>query len=230
MIPDFEVPAWTTSPSFHIEFHDNVYRMPPALATHAGVIHHGFITLRLCMCADAKHRPAVHGFPNSESRGRPLMKLTRPPLAALPSIPNACGALSIDALFPQSLLKSASWMTQRPRDALVDLWLPTSLYWKLRRVTVRDSGGPNENRAGPGHRGDVSGTGLRGEERTHAVSPYMGLMPPAYNLIPRKSTLSRLSLTQSHSHKVQDPGSNHIAPNQTLCDMRLTSSRCIQQR
>ena len=107
------------------------------------------------------------------------MKLTRPPLAALPSIPNACGALTIDALFPQGLLKSASWMTQRPRDALVDLWLPTSLYWKLRRVTVRDSGGPNEDRAGPGHRGDVSGTGVRGEERTHAVSPYMGLMPPA---------------------------------------------------
>ena len=54
--------------------------------------------------------------------------------------------------------------------------------------------------------------------------------PTSHNLIPRKSTLSRLSLTQSHSHKVQDPGSNHIAPNQTLCDMRLTSSRCIQQR
>ena len=28
MIPDFYVPAWTTSPS-HIEFHDNVYRMHP---------------------------------------------------------------------------------------------------------------------------------------------------------------------------------------------------------
>ena len=129
-------------------------------------------------------RPAVNGFPNSESRGHPLLKLTRPPLAALPSIPNACGALSIDALFPQGLLKSASRMTQRPRDALVDLWLSTSLYWKLWWVTVRDGGGPNEDRAGPAHREDVSGTqgkgGVRGEEeKTHAVSPYMGLMPPA---------------------------------------------------
>ena len=45
MIPDSYVPAWTTSPSSHIEFNDNVvYRMQPRLATHAGVIHHDFIT------------------------------------------------------------------------------------------------------------------------------------------------------------------------------------------
>ena len=40
-------------------------------------------------------------------------------------------------------------MTQRPRNALVDLWLSTSLYWKLWWAAVRDGGGLNEDRAGP---------------------------------------------------------------------------------
>jgi hypothetical protein len=71
-----------------------------------------------------------------------------PPLAAVPSIPNACGVLNIDALFPQGLLKPLSRMTQQPRNALVDLWLSTSLYWKLWWVAIRDGGSPDEDRAG----------------------------------------------------------------------------------
>jgi len=84
--------------------------------------------------------------PNSQSRWHPLSKFTRPPLAAVPSIPITCSTLGVDVLPPQGLLESFSRMAQRPRDALVDLWLSTRLHWKFRRTAVRDGRSPNKDR------------------------------------------------------------------------------------
>ena len=84
---------------------------------------------------------------DSQSRRHPLSESTRPPSAAVPFIPNARGALAIQVLSPHDLLESVSRVTQRPRDALVDLWLATRLHRKLWWTAVRDGRGPNEDRA-----------------------------------------------------------------------------------
>jgi hypothetical protein len=84
-------------------------------------------------------------FLNSQSRCHPLSKFTRPPPPAFPFIPNSCGALGIEALFPHGLLESLSRVTQRPRHALVDLWLSTRLHGKLGWMAIRDGCGPNED-------------------------------------------------------------------------------------
>ena len=67
----------------------------------------------------------------SQSGWHPLSEPTYPPPPTFPFIPDPSRTFSIEALSRHGFLKSLSGVTQRPRDTLADLGLPTRLHGKV---------------------------------------------------------------------------------------------------
>ena len=125
-------------------------------------------------------RLSNNSYPDSQSGCQPLSEFTHPPFPAVPFIPDACGTLGIEALSQHGLLESLPRVPQQPGHTLVDLWFSMRLHRKLWRTTVRDGCGPNEDSTDDHRRiSTAQSTVTKEGGKTHAVSPYMGLMPPA---------------------------------------------------